>query len=157
MRLRMTVMYGHGVALTCLHNCQPVSAQSPFITINIHHSPPACLGAGISPLGYFVTAREPPCHIAAAASVPGSRHVTHTSLHSFLAPPCLQNSQAATPLLYWSQTVSSALSWHWFCCVHLPPPTLAHRGESSAFRSHDLEGPHSDFSNETNYSNRKIP
>ena len=69
----------------------------------------------------------------------------------------LQNSQAATPLPYWSLPLTPHSAGTAFCSVHLPPPTLAHRGESSAFRSHDLEGPHSNFSNETNYSNRRIP
>ena len=111
MQLRMTAMYRHGVALTCLHICQPVSAQSPFTTASIRYSPAACLGAGTSPLSYFVTAPGPPCHTEVAASVPGSRHVTHTSLHSFLAPPCCRTHRQPHRYLI-DRNRYTALSWH---------------------------------------------
>jgi hypothetical protein len=144
----MTAMYGHGVALTSLHNRH--SPQHTSLTCSLS----GCwnLTTGLFRDGSRTPVSHSSCSIRA--------RITARDPHFSPFLPCsamLQNSQAATTLPYRSQPLTPHSAGTAVLLCSFPPPKLAHRGESSAFRSHDLEVPHSNFSNETNYSIRIIP
>jgi len=139
----------------------PVYLSTSCSTIAIHHS--MSLTSSLSGCWNFTTglfrdgSRTPVSHSSCSIRA----RITARDPHFSPFLPCsamLENSQAATPLPYWSQPLTThSAGTAVLLCTSSPPPTRAHRGESPAFLSHDLEVPHSNFNNQTNYSKRRIP